>query len=117
MNIIIKEKAMQMLKDKLGTEEFLRVTITTGGCAGLTYNAEIDKDMKEGESIVQQSGTVRIVSDTESMPYLNGLEIDYSDDLLSSGLRFANPNAKSTCGCGASFNLSGFPVENGKCGN
>ena len=117
MNIIIQEKAMQMLGEKMGPDEFLRVTITQGGCAGLTYNAEIDKDLKEGESIVQQSGTIRIVSDNESMPYLHGLEIDYSDDLLSSGLRFANPNAKSTCGCGASFNLSGFPVVEGKCGS
>ena len=117
MEIIILEKAMQMLESKLSSEEFLRVTITKGGCAGLTYSAEIDKDMKEGESVVQQAGTIRIVSDKDSVQYLNGLEIDYSDDLLSSGLRFANTNAKSTCGCGASFNLSGFPVETGKCGN
>lgn len=106
-----------MLEKKLSPEEFLRVTVTEGGCAGLTYTAEIDKNMKEGESVVQQSGTVRIVSDNESAPYLNGLSIDYSDDLLSGGLRFANTNAKSTCGCGASFNLSGFPVETGKCNN
>lgn len=115
MEIIIQEKAMQMLEDKLSSEEFLRVTITQGGCAGLTYTAEIDREMKEGESVVQQSGTVRIVSDNDSSPYLNGLSIDYSDDLLSGGLRFANTNAKSTCGCGASFNLSGFPVVEGKC--
>jgi len=115
MEIIIQEKAMQMLEDKLKPEEFLRLTITKGGCAGLTYTAEIDREMKEGESVVQQSGTVRIVSDKESSPYLTGLSIDYSDDLLDGGLRFANTNAKSTCGCGASFNLSGFPVVEGKC--
>jgi iron-sulfur cluster assembly protein len=115
MEIIIQEKAMQMLENKLSSEEFLRVTITEGGCAGLTYTAEIDKDMKEGERVVQKSGTVRIVSDNASEPYLKGLAIDYSDDLLAGGLRFANTNAKSTCGCGASFNLSGFPVETGKC--
>ena len=115
MEIIIQEKAMQMLKNKLSSEEFLRVVITEGGCAGLTYTAEIDKNMKEGEKVVQESGTVRIVSDNDSEQYLNGLSIDYSDDLLSGGLRFANTKAKSTCGCGASFNLSGFPVETGKC--
>ncbi len=118
MEITIKEKALQMLENKLGSEEFLRITITEGGCAGLTYGAEIDTKMKENEQVVQESGSIRIVSNNESSQYLNGLTIDFSDDLLAGGLRFTNSNAKSTCGCGASFNLSGFPViETGKCGN
>lgn len=118
MEIIVKEKAQQMLENKLGAEEFLRVTVTEGGCAGLTYSAEIDKSLKEGESVILQTGQIRIVSDNESMRYLDGLTIDYSDDLISGGLQFTNANVGSTCGCGASFNLSGFPVvENGKCGS
>lgn len=117
MEIILQEKAVQMLENKLGSDEFLRVIITKGGCAGLTYTAEIDRKMKEGESVVQQTGSIRIVSNNDSVPYLHGLAIDYSDDLLSGGLRFTNTNAKSTCGCGASFNLTGFPVEKGKCGS
>lgn len=115
MEIILQEKALQMLARKLGPEEFLRVTITKGGCAGLIYNAEIGKEMKEGESVVLEIEGVRVASDKDSMPFLDGLVIDYSDDLLNSGLRFANLKAKSTCGCGMSFNLSGFPVVEGKC--
>lgn len=118
MEIIIKEKAREMLEKKLGAEEFLRVTITEGGCAGLTYGAEIDRSMKEGESIILESGKVRIVSGDKNVQYLNGLTIDFSEDLIAGGLRFTNTHAKSTCGCGSSFNLSGFPVvETGKCGN
>ena len=117
MEITINEKAREMLEKKLGPEEFLRVSITEGGCAGLTYGAEIDKTMKDTESVVLQAGNIRIVSDNGSERYLDGLVIDYSDDLLAGGLKFTNARAKSTCGCGASFNLSGFPVvENGKCG-
>jgi iron-sulfur cluster assembly protein len=118
MEIIVKEKAQEMLENKLSTEEFLRVTVTEGGCAGLTYSAEIDKKLKEGESVILQAGQIRIVSDNESTRYLDGMIIDYSDDLISGGLQFTNAKAGSTCGCGASFNLSGFPVvENGKCSN
>ena len=117
MNITIEEKARQMLENKLEQDEFLRVAVTEGGCAGLTYSADIDRQMKEDESVVLQSGEIRIVSDPESSRYLDGLTIDFSDDLIGGGLQFTNASAKSTCGCGASFNLSGFPViEDGKCG-
>jgi len=117
MEITIKEKARQMLEGRLGPEDFLKVSITKGGCAGLTYGAEIADTLQEGERVVLTSGKIRIVSDPESESFLDGLTIDYSDDLLAGGLRLTNANAKSTCGCGASFNLSGFPVIEGKCGS
>jgi len=117
MEIIIKEKARKMLENKLIPGQFLRVSVTEGGCAGLTYDAVIDREMKEGESVVLQSGDIKIVTDPESSRYLEGLTIGYSDDLIGGGLQFTNASAETTCGCGASFNLSGFPViENGKCG-
>jgi iron-sulfur cluster assembly protein len=117
MKIIIQEKARKMLKNKLEAGQFLRVTVTEGGCAGLTYNADIDREMQKRESVILQNGDIRIVSDPESSKYLDGLTIDYSDDLIGGGLQFTNANAGTTCGCGASFNLAGFPViENGKCG-
>ena len=117
MTIIIKEKAREMLESKMEPGQFLRVTVTEGGCAGLTYDAGIDQEMKEGESLVLQSGNIQIVTDPESSRYLEGLTIDYSDDLIGGGLQFTNASAETTCGCGASFNLAGFPViENGKCG-
>ena len=117
MNINILEKARQMLGSKLEPDQFLRVTVTEGGCAGLTYSADIDRQMKEGESVVLQSGDIRIVSDPESSRYLDGLTIDHSDELIGGGLQFTNAGAETTCECGASFNLTGFPViDNGKCG-
>jgi iron-sulfur cluster assembly protein len=117
MNIIILEKARQMLENKLEQDQFLRVAVTEGGCAGLVYSADIDSRMKESESVVMESGEIRIVSDPESNKYLDGLTIDFSDELIGGGLQFTNSSAETTCGCGASFNLAGFPViENGKCG-
>ena len=118
MEITIKEKAQEMLKRKLGPDEFLRVAITEGGCAGLTYSAKIDRGMKDGDRVVLSEGNIRVVADESSSKYLDGLLIDYSDDLINGGLQFTNSNTKSTCGCGQSFSLSGFPViPDGKCGN
>ena len=117
MKIIIQEKARKMLESKLEKGEFLRVGVSEGGCAGLTYNADIASEMQAGESVILQSGDIRIVSDQESSRYLDGLTIDYSDALIDGGLKFTNANAGTTCGCGQSFNLAGFPIiENGKCG-
>lgn len=118
MKIIIEEKAWEMLEKKLEPGQFLRIGVTEGGCAGLTYNADIAGEMKEGESVILQNGDIRIVSDHESSRYLDGLTIDYSDALIGGGLQFTNSSAGTTCGCGQSFNLAGFPVfENGsKCG-
>jgi iron-sulfur cluster assembly protein len=117
MKVIIQEKARKVLENKLEPGQFLRVSVAEGGCAGLTYNADIDRELKEGESVVLQSGDIRIVSDRQSSQYLDGLTIDFSDALIGGGLQFTNANAGTTCGCGASFNLAGFPViENNKCG-
>ena len=117
MKIIIQKKAREILGNKLEPDQFVRVAVTEGGCAGLTYSADIDREMKEGESVMMQSGDIRIVSDPMSSQYLDGLTIDYSDDLIGGGLQFTNEHAGTTCGCGASFNLTGFPiVDNGKCG-
>ncbi len=116
MNITITEKAAAMLNSKMTPGQFLRVTVKEGGCAGLTYDAAITSEMKGSESVVHTAGMINIVTDGASAQFLDGLVIDYSDELINGGLQFTNSNTKSTCGCGQSFNLSGFPkVEGGKC--
>ena len=116
MNITIKEKAAAMLNTKLAADQFLRVIVKEGGCAGLTYDAAIVSEMQGGESMVHTTGAIRIVTDAASVQFLDGLVIDYSDELINGGLQFTNSKTKSTCGCGQSFNLSGFPkVDGGKC--
>jgi iron-sulfur cluster assembly protein len=118
MHITIKEKAETMLHNKLKTGQFVRVGVAEGGCAGLTYRAEIGQEMKAGESVVHTAGEIRIVTDDKSLKFLDGLVIDYSDDLINGGLQFTNSNTKTTCGCGQSFSLTGFPkIEGGKCNN
>lgn len=116
MNITIKEKAALMLNNKLAKDQFLRVGVAEGGCAGLTYSAEIASSMKDGESVVHTEGVIRIVAHGESAQYLDGLVVDYSDDLINGGLQFTNAATAKTCGCGQSFALAGFPkVEGGQC--
>lgn len=104
LNIKISDRALAELKH-LGAENeaFLRVSVIPGGCSGMTYSANLDSTMREGDELVFQSGGVRLVSDAKSASFLEGLKIDYSDDLVQSGFQFKNPNAVKSCGCGASF--------------
>jgi len=116
MHITIKEKAAAMLNSKLTPGQFLRVFVKEGGCAGLTYGAAIASEMQTGESVVHTAGAIRVVSDAASVQFIDGLVIDYSDELINGGLQFTNSNTKTTCGCGQSFNLQGFPkIEGSKC--
>lgn len=116
MHITITENAEKILRGKLAAGQFLRVTVTEGGCAGLTYAAEVGREMQAGDLVVLEAGPIRVVSDGASRKYLDGLVIDYSDDLFKGGLKLGNVNTKATCRCGSSFSLVGFPkIPAGKC--
>lgn len=104
--ISISEKAKNMLAHHgRNKSQFLRITVTTGGCAGMTYDAEIVDLQGLNDKIIYEEKDLTILSNNESIPFLDGLEIDYSDDLISAGFRFNNSTNDSSCGCGASFKL------------
>lgn len=66
----------------------------------MEFNEELSPD-----DLVDDRGTVKVVVDSQQFNYLNGLTLDYSEDLMGGGFRFKNPNAKIGCGCGNSFSV------------
>ena len=81
----------------------------------MTYSANIVAEKKE-EKIIYNKDSIIVITDDFSLPYMYGLEVDYSDDLISAGFRFHNDLNETSCGCGGSFTPSGFPVaESGAC--
>lgn len=102
--IRISDKAKQeLLRLEVGGENFLRIAVIPGGCSGMTYNACIDNALSDADQVLFQESDIRVVADSGSSMFLDGLEIDYSDDLIAAGFRFKNPKAKKACGCGSSF--------------
>ena len=83
---------------------FLRVQVKTGGCSGLTYDVRLD-DKKGGADREFEQNGARIVCDDKSLPYVDGMTIDFSHALVGGGFRFVNPNASGSCGCGTSFSV------------
>ena len=104
--VTLTESAIQKIKSmmqKEGKEGYaLRFGLTTGGCAGLSYEMKFQKNPYENDISYEYKGLVVIVNQ-ESIEFVKGVEIDYVDTLKESGFKYKNPNAKSSCGCGTSF--------------
>ncbi len=79
----------------------LRVKVVGGGCSGLQYRMELDAANERDKSFARD-GALLIV-DKKSFLYVNGSELDYTEELMASGFRLVNPNVKRSCGCGESF--------------
>ncbi|PAX60221.1 HesB/IscA family protein [Brunnivagina elsteri] len=85
---------------------WLRLAVQSGGCFGLFYDMSFAKNLADSEQTFN-CNDIQIAIDTGSLNYLNGLTLDYSEDLVGGAFRFHNPQATSTCGCGNSFSIDG----------
>ncbi len=83
---------------------FIRVGVKGGGCSGFSYVVELDNKAGEWDKMFGEY-PAKIVCDQKSFVYLEGLELDYSQELIGGGFQFHNPNASGTCGCGKSFSV------------
>jgi iron-sulfur cluster assembly accessory protein len=79
----------------------LRIYVQGGGCSGFQYGMVLD-EAAEGDQVFERDG-IKVIVDPMSLRYLEGAEVDYKEDLMGGGFAIKNPNAKSTCGCGHSF--------------
>ena len=107
--IFISDKAKNrvekiIVKDALSKNHFVRVSVTSGGCSGLSYDMSFDNETKVGDEVFEDKG-MKLVTDAKSMLYLIGTTLDFSDGLDGKGFYFNNPNANRTCSCGESFSL------------
>lgn len=80
----------------------LSVRVVPSGCSGFSYDLNVIKDARAGDTVWEQDG-VKIATDAQSARFLQGTEVDYVSNLQGAGFKFNNPNAKSSCGCGSSF--------------
>ena len=80
----------------------LRVYVTGGGCSGFQYGFTFDEKVNEGDMTIEKQ-SVTLVVDPMSLQYLVGGIVDYTEGLEGSRFLVNNPNASTTCGCGASF--------------
>jgi len=100
-----KQRIQQIVeKDQLTTEHFIRVSVTSGGCSGLSYNLKFDDQSQPNDQVFEDNG-VKVVTDLKSFLYLCNTTLEFSGGIDGKGFIFNNPNASRTCGCGESFSV------------
>ena len=100
-----KEKVRKLMEEQSIADDpsyFLRVSVVGGGCSGLSYKMDFDKELKPADQVFEDNG-VKVVTDLKSFLYLVNTVLDFSDWLNGKGFHFNNPNASRTCACGESF--------------
>lgn len=112
MSITVSDRAAKRIHqlqqaNHYGSDIKLRVGVVSGGCSGLSYEIDFDKnevDEAKNEQLFESNG-VHLIVDMRSFLYLSGTELDFTDGLGGEGFHFHNPNATRTCSCGESFSI------------
>jgi iron-sulfur cluster assembly protein len=104
--ITISKSATDQIKTMLSAEEipnmFLRLSVKAGGCSGFSYGMGFDDDQSAEDKVMDFHG-LKVVVDSESHKFLDGVQIDFKDSGMGGGFTIENPNAVASCGCGQSF--------------
>ena len=106
--ITLSDRAAERVKEIIGnTKESIvgvRVGVSSGGCAGMSYVMEYAKKTNPNDEIIEDKG-VKVLIDPKAIMYLLATEMDYKKEELASTFVFKNPNETERCGCGESFKV------------
>lgn len=105
--IYVSDSALEKIneikaQEHLSNDFFVRVSVVSGGCSGLSYKMDFDNESQPNDQVFEDKG-VKIVTDLKSFLYLFDTTLNFSGGLSGKGFYFENPNASRTCGCGESF--------------
>lgn len=107
MSITLTERAAKQIGkqlEKRGKGLRLRLGVKKSGCTGFAYVIEYADEAGPDDQVVESYG-VKVVISNESMSFLDGTELDYTQEGINEAFRFNNPNVKDSCGCGESFSV------------
>lgn len=108
MGVVVTESAVKRIARILAGEPdktALRISVEGGGCSGFSYKYDLVNEPPAEDDLVIKKDGATILIDAMSLPLMDGSEIDFVDNLLGQAFKINNPNAVSSCGCGASFSI------------
>ncbi|NKB75878.1 MAG: iron-sulfur cluster assembly accessory protein [Gammaproteobacteria bacterium] len=108
MAVMLTESAAQRVRLHLqsrGEGEGLRIGVKTSGCSGLAYIMDYANEITDQDEVFESHG-VKVIVEPDHLKYLDGIQVDYVQNGLSSSFQFNNPNVTEQCGCGESFTTS-----------
>ena len=107
MQLDVTNTAITKLLEEQNTRkfEFVRLGVTGGGCAGYEYIFDVASVSNPDDTVIDY-GKFSFIIDHISIPYLDGMTLDYVTEGLNSMFKFINPKESSSCGCGVSVSFS-----------
>ncbi len=108
MSIALSESAAERVAGYLRERPAaigLRLGVKKTGCSGFAYVVDLTDDARDGDQVFESRG-VKVLVDADSLPFLDGTEIDYAKTGLNAQFVFRNPNVSGECGCGESFTVA-----------
>ena len=106
--VSITDNAISRAKELLSQNKSLvglRVSVSQGGCSGMTYEVSLSEKIKDGDEVIKKEG-VNFIIDPSAIMFLLGSTIDWKEEKFKRGFTFENPNETARCGCGESFTTS-----------
>ena len=94
------KKIQKMLQDE-DSANYLRISVSGGGCKGLKYDFELVSATQDDDILVE-AGPVHLAVDPMSYEYLGGAKIDFLETASMSRFVVRNLNVQTTSGCGSS---------------
>ena len=107
MTIHLTDSAVARVRQFLHADpnaQALRFGVKRTGCSGYAYTVELTDSIAANDRVFEQDG-VRVVVGPESLPLVDGTEIDFGKEGLNAAFVFRNPNVAAECGCGESFTV------------
>jgi len=107
MTVTISDSAAKRIATILAShldKHALRISVEGGGCSGFSYKYELVEEQNDDDLVIEK-GSARILIDSVSLPFMDGAEINFVDNLTGQSFEINNPNAVSACGCGTSFSI------------
>jgi iron-sulfur cluster assembly protein len=107
--VTLTDFAAEKVRAFLATQEApgeagLRVGVRGGGCSGFQYALALD-EQRDGDHVFEDHG-IRLIVDPQSLQYVSGSVVDYTESLMGAGFEVKNPNVVAACGCGSSFRVA-----------
>jgi len=94
-----------IMADAEGKYQGVRVGVTNGGCAGMSYTMDYAEEVKPLDEVVEDKG-VKIFIDPKAILFLIGTEMDFITEKFGARFVFNNPNQTAACGCGESVSIT-----------
>lgn len=99
--VTVTPTAESQLKLVCTENQYVRLEIIGGGCAGFSKHFDLTDERREDDTLVAE----HLLIDSVSFEILQNATVDFIDDFIGKQWKVSIPESKNECGCGVSFSL------------